>query len=452
MKTSILRKTILKLLKTEHARNIRTLAERVHPADMATALSVMSAENTKQFFDHINDNKIAAKIISAIKDKPTISKAINVLKKERLTEILGIMNPDDCADIIGSLPSKDADAVLKLLKKETASILNNLLKYAPDTSGGIMSTKYILMDKDETVSQAIKELKSKGHTDSYVKIYLKNKKEEVCGSAPISHIMTYPADTILSKIMDNNIVTIDIDVHQSKAISIFNRYRLIEAPVVDSEKRMLGLISADDIAYITEEEISKDVQEISGSLSIKNPIKARSIMTLISLVLMLTSSYIISINISFLDPQIVELLSSFPVLVILPALIAFQASSSTSRDFDIGLLEITDIMEIVKLEFKIGAIFGLLCSAIFGTILFFYTEGNIKDHLVVTIVMLANIVIGSIVGGSIPFIFRKKSKSYLPVSAPIIIGISVIIASAVYISLSKYLLSVDIIPNSWNLF
>lgn len=452
MKTSILRKTILKLLKTEHARNIRTLAERVHPADMAAALTIMETEHIKQFFDHVNDNKVAAKIISVIKDKPAISKTINVLRKERLTEILGIMNPDDSADIIGSLPSRDSEAVLKLLKKETASILNNLLKYPPHTSGGIMSTKYLLLDKDDTINQAIKELKSKGHTDTYIKIYIKNKKDEVCGAVPVSHIMSYPADTILSKIMDDNIVTIGIDVHQSDAISTFNRYRLIEAPVVDSEKKMLGLISADDITHITEEEISKDVQEISGSFPIKSPVKARAAMMLASLVLLTTASYIISTHISFLDPQILELLCVFPVVVILPAMLAFQSSSSTSRDFDIGLIEIADIMEIIKLELKIGLIFGLICSALLGTALLFYTQGSIKDHLVIAIAAFTNIVLGTMTGGIIPFMFRKKSRSYLLVSAPIVIGISIIISTAVYISLSKYLLSVNIIPNSWNIF
>ena len=142
----------------------------------------------------------------------------------------------------------------------------------------------------------------------------------------------------------------------------------------------------------------------------------------------------------------------FPLLIILPAILAFQASSSTSRDFDIGLLETSDLFSIIKMEFKIGLVMGLFFPAVLGIALFLYFGGPIKDHVVVSICFFANIITSCISGGIIPFIFRKKSHSYLAVSAPVVISISAIISASIYLALSIYLLSVDIIPNSWKIF
>jgi len=452
MKTSILQKTILKLLKTGHARNIHTLADRVHPADMAATLEVLDPESIKLLFDQISDNKIVARIIATIKDKETASKTFGVLKRERICEILNLINPDDSADLVGFLPSKDASAILKLLKKETSIVLNGLLKYAPNTAGGIMNTKYIILDKKDAVIDAVRELKANGHTGPYINIYIKNQKQELCGIIPVSNLFSYPSDTPLSKIMDDNPVLVKVNLHQSKVINIFNRYGIIETAVVDKDKKMLGIITSDDIATRTEKEASKDVQEISGSLSVKNPLKARFLMATISFILISISSYVILNNLRFLNTQLIELLCVFPLLIILPALLAFQSSSSTSRDFDIGLLETSSFFSIIKLEFKIGLAMGLFFSAMLGTVLFLYFGNTIKDHAVIVVCFFVNIVASCIFGGIIPFIFRKKNHSYIAVSAPVIISISAIISASIYLALSIYLLSIDIIPNSWKIF
>lgn len=453
VKTSILRKTILKLLKTGHARNVHTLADRTHPADIASALSVLDQASIKQLFDHITDNKTAAKIIAAIKDKSTVSKTVAVIKKERLSEMLNLINPNDCADLIGFLPMREAEALLKLSKKETASVLHSLLKYAPNTSGGIMNTRYISLEKDSTISDAIKELKTKGHSGTHIiNLYVKDQKQCFCGVVPVSSIFAYPADTTMARIMDENIIPIEADLHQNKVITIFNRYKLLETAVVDKDKKIIGVITSDDVSAIIEEEIGKDIQEISGSLTLRGPLRSRSLMAFISLMLITVSSYIILKNVNFLDPQIIELLSVFPLLIVYPAILAFQASSSTSRDFDIGLLEPSDLFAIAKVELKVGFVIGLFSSALLGTALFFYFGPAIKDHATIAVCFMANIIAGCMTGGLIPFIFRKKSSSYLPVSAPIVISLSVIVSCAIYLALSLYLLSVDIIPSSWKIF
>ena len=452
VKTAILSKTILKLLKTGHARNIHTLADRAHPSDMASTLSILDPESIKKLFDNITDNKTAAKIIASIKDKGTIAKTFAILKRERVSEILSLINPDDGADLIGSLPSREAEALLKLVKKDTASIVRGLLKYPADTAGGIMNTKYILLEKTDTVGDAIRELKIKGHNGSYINIYIKDTKQGLCGFLPVSSLFSYSTDTPLSKTMNSNIVPIDLAMRRNSIITTFNRYKIMETAVIDKDNNVVGIITSDDISAIIEEETSKDVQEISGSIATKNPLKARLPISMISFILVSIASYIAIDHISFLDSQVVELLSIFPLMVILPAILAFQASSSTSRDFDIGLLDTSDFYAIIKIEMKIGIFFGLLLSSIIAAALYFYFGPNIKDHVVISLCFFTNIVFACLFGGLFPFIFRKKSSSYLIVSAPIIIGTCVIITTSIYLALSKYLLSLDIIPNTWKIF
>ncbi len=452
MKTPILRKTIIKLLKTGHARNIKTLAERVHPADMANSLASLDQENIKQLFDHISDNKTIAKILSKMDDRRTASKALHVIKKERLAEIFSFINPDDSADIIGYLSSKDAQALLKLINKDTSSTLNELLKYPHNSSGGIMSTKFLIIDKESTVGSAIKELKNKGHNGSFLNIYIKNNKDEVCACVPISSIFSFPSDTPISKLMDEQITTIPINVHQSKVISIFNRYSLFEAPVVDKDGKMLGIITADNVSKIVEQEVSKDLLEISGSLPIKSTTWSRIPMLCVSFLLLLLSSYLIYNKLYFIDQPLLELLSFAPILVIFPSLMSVQSSISTSRDFDIGLIDLGDILGIIKLELKISILFGLAFCLLLFSGLSFYIPGTEKTHLILSIILFLNMVIASTLGGIFPFILRRKSSSYLPVSAQVIIPITTLICLISYMLISKYLLSINIIPDTWKIF
>jgi len=129
-----------------------------------------------------------------------------------------------------------------------------------------------------------------------------------------------------------------------------------------------------------------------------------------------------------------------------------QSSISTSRDFDIGLIDLGDILGIIKLELKISILFGLAFCLLLFSGLSFYIPGTEKTHLILSIILFLNMVIASTLGGIFPFILRRKSSSYLPVSAQVIIPITTLICLISYMLISKYLLSINIIPDTWKIF
>ena len=452
MKVAILRKTIIKLLKEGHARNIRTLIDRIHPADVAKVLEVLESTHIKILFDNVANNKTVAKIVSEIRDKETTRKTLSVLRKERLSEVLKLINPDDSADILGFLPVKEANAILKLVKEETASELNRLLEYASNTAGGIMNTRYVALSDESTVIDDIKELRGKGLFGTHTNIYIVSKDNELLGIVPILDIFSHPPNTQMSSIVVEHPISIDVNVHQNNVVATFNRYHILEAPVIDKDKKIVGIITADDVGTIMEQELGKDLQALSGSIPTKNPIKARAPIIIMAAMLLAVPSYIMMHYIDVLETAITSFFFLLPIITILPAVAGFQASSSTCHDIDIGLVEEKDVLSLLKLELKTGLILGAMITVMFMLALYMLTDLQIKELAIATLVMFCNILVCNISGAIMPIILRRKNSSYILTSAPIITGLCVIMSTAIYFALFFYLSNMNIVPDAWNIF
>jgi magnesium transporter len=224
----------------------------LHPADIANMIEDLSHKERAMVFKSL-DNEKAAETLE--ESEPEIQKSVvRHLKKEKIAKILESMAPDEAVDLLLMFSPTKIDEFLCLMESNKAQVIKNILKYDSDVAGGIMGTEYVSVPKDYTTDQTIQMVRDKGNIIEHIHtLYAVDPDHHLVGVLSMKDLVLNKADEKVENIMRKKVIYVYTDASVMQIQQLFRKYNLLSLPVVNHEKKLVGIITHDDIYDIVME-------------------------------------------------------------------------------------------------------------------------------------------------------------------------------------------------------
>jgi CBS domain-containing protein len=218
---------------------------RLHPADIADIVEQLSPQEGAEVIEGL-DTESAADVMAEAETETQVA-IMSHLDPETQADILEEMEPDEAADVLEALPDKLSDALLEQMEPEDAEDVKELMAYDQDTAGGLMTTELVAISADLTCAQTIdrlRDLAPKAETIYYV--YVVDSEERLVGVLSLRDLIIAPPETVVSDIIVRNVIHVYVEDHADQVAQIVGRYNLLAVPVVSDDEKLLGIITVDD--------------------------------------------------------------------------------------------------------------------------------------------------------------------------------------------------------------
>ncbi|MEQ1883592.1 MAG: CBS domain-containing protein [Bryobacteraceae bacterium] len=225
------------------------LLEHMHPADLADIVEELSPEDREAIFENI-DSEVAADALSEV-DPDIQASILESLETETAADIIEEMAPDEAADVLAELEEETSEEILEEMESEPKHDVEELLEFDEDTAGGLMNTEYIALPEEATVADAMAALKASEHlVETLNTLFLIDADEHLKGTVPIGRLFLHEGSTPLVELVADTQIEVHVDERQDRVTELFDKYNLLALPVVDEDKKLAGVITADDIISV----------------------------------------------------------------------------------------------------------------------------------------------------------------------------------------------------------
>ena len=217
----------------------------LHPADLAEIISDLSRGESSKLLETL-DVKTLADALEEVEPDFQAS-LLGQMTDDKAADVLEEMAPDEAADLLAELPDDRSQQLLELMQDEDAEDVRKLLTYPEDRAGGIMTTEFIAVPPSLTAEQAIAVLRQTAHeAETVFYVYVTDEEERLVGVFSLRELIVTDPQTLVSQFMHKRIVSVNVLDMQSDIAQLVSKYNLLAVPVVDDQRRLLGIVTADD--------------------------------------------------------------------------------------------------------------------------------------------------------------------------------------------------------------
>ncbi|MBA2393942.1 MAG: magnesium transporter [Ktedonobacteraceae bacterium] len=235
----------------------------LRPADIADILEQLDVEDAGAVLDRL-DAETAADALNEVQ-YPLQSELLSELDPERASDLLEMLPPDDAADILAEMLSADAERLLNLMPTEQARSIRELLRYAGETAGGIMTNEVLALTENATVEDALTYLRQHSeHLEMVYYLYILDEERHLVGVVSLRQLVTAEPLAHMHDLMDQDVIKVHSDTDQEEVARVISKYDLLGIPVVDADNHLVGLVTVDDVIDVIHEEQAEDFSEIAG--------------------------------------------------------------------------------------------------------------------------------------------------------------------------------------------
>lgn len=415
--------------------------KKLHPADIADILRNLESEKRKLFFDSLKP-EIGAKVFAEL-DPASETELLKELESPQLSKILDAMSPDDATDVIADLSQEKQDKVLQLMDAEESADVKELLKYPEESAGGIMTTDFLALRENVTAVEAINFLRKYAQPPSSF-IYTVDGEKKLKGVLPIGSLIIAPPEKALKAIMDEEVISVPVDLDQENVAQIVAKYNLTVIPVVDKTNKLLGVITADDVIDVIKEEAEEDIYRMAGTdeqelgNSVFRIARGRLLWLVITLFGGLFACAILR-SFRLTLERIVALVFFIPVMMSMAGNVGIQTSTVVVRGLATTGINFSKGWKVLSKEIKIALLIGSMCGLVGGIIAFLLGGEGLKLSIVVAMSMFIAIMVAVFTGAVAPFIFRRFKIDPAFASGPIVTTVNDITALSIYFILASIL-------------
>ncbi len=392
----------------------RELKAGVHPGDLLEKIEDIELERKVRLMEHLPVEE-AALIFEEMEDFEQ-AELIPLMDREWAKAILTGMASDDAADLFGKLSPEETRDLLLYIGEEEPADFGNLLKYPEESAGGIMTTEFISLPADIPVEEAIgrlREIAPEAETIYYV--YVVDQEGHLIGVLSLRDLIAATDGTVLKSIMRRNVISVNAALDQEEVARIVSKYDLLAVPVVDDSKRLLGIITVDDVIDVMEQEATEDIYRLAGAgevvgmelteAPVSKVVRLRLPWLLISMFGGFISGSVIGGYESTLE-AIVILAVFIPVIMDMGGNVGTQSSTIFVRGLATGEIESAEVWTYFFREIRIGLVLGLICGVMISIAAYFW-KGNPYLGIVVGISMLATVSVAALIGTLVPLLCSK---------------------------------------------
>ncbi|MCM8795727.1 MAG: magnesium transporter [Candidatus Omnitrophica bacterium] len=429
--------------------SLKALLRSINSVDLAEGWRHLDATEKIIVFKLLGTRK-AVEVFENLR-LPEQTYILDNLDNTQVAEIINEMAADERADLFKELPARIFKKFFVLVNKEKAQETRKLMVYPEGTAGSLMTTEFVELKKDMTARQAIlciqENLRSEYHENIY-SVFVTDESHNLIGSVDLQELLKAPPDILVRDIMESSeMIKIDVHADTKEVANWFKRYDLLDAPVVDKDNRLLGVITVDDIMELMERQTTKEIYEIGKMAAQGGEIISYARATVKELVRRRVGWLILLLAFDFLTgtvlksfehslSSVVALAFFIPMLLDTGGNAGAQTSITIIRGLATGDVNFKNVWRVIKLELisalSIGLIIGIVA---FARALFLQ-----KDFLLSIVVGMSMTFIGILgisTGIALPLLSKKIGLDPAVLAGPITTSIVDVLGLIIYFKIAQ---------------
>lgn len=430
---------------------IRTEIIEVNEADIAAMLEELelpAAELIKVF--RMLPKAIAADVFSFLPIEME-QMIITSLTDREAANIIDNLYADDAADLMEEMPANVVKRLLAQTTPETRRDINHLLQYPEDSAGSVMTVEFVDLKEDYTVDQAIERIRRVGIDKETINTcYVTNQHRKIRGTISLRMLLLSRPSAKIGDLMEENVITVSTKMDQEEVAKLFQKYDFDAMPVVDSENRLVGIITVDDVMDIIEQEATEDIEKMAAiTPTDKSYMKTSVFETCKSripwlLFLMLSSTFTSKIITSY-----EEALSAYTVLTAyIPMFMGTggnaggQTSVTIIRSISLGEVEFKDIFRILWKEIRVAVVCGIILSVTNFAKLMLLDHVTLLVAFVMCLTLVVTVIVAKIVGCILPLLAKQIGLDPAVMANPFITTIVDAVSLLIYFQIATRMLGI----------
>ena len=418
----------------------------LHPSDAAELLSNLPEQSRSDLFLL---ETIELKADTIVELNNTLQKDIlNKLPADAIVNILNELESDNVLKIVSNLNKEKKLAVYEKIPLKEKQLIEEVLNiYPEDSAARLMQTEYCAVSPNWTVGETIDYLReNEDLPKEFLQIFIVDNFGKLIGSVPSSRVLRNPRNIKMDNIMDRRPVLINGDLDKEEVGNLFEQYNLVSAGVIDRNKKLIGMITADDILTVVKEEGEEDVLKLAGVQDEEvtdnafKITKKRFIWLLINLFTAVIASRVIGLFDGNIE-KVVALAVLMPIVASMGGNAATQTLAVTIRLLATKELTTDNLFKIINKEFCIGFLNGLFFSIISALFVFFWFY-DFKLSILIGISMIINMIFAGLSGIIIPVMLEKYKIDPAIASTVFVTTITDVIGFLSFLGLASFVLGI----------
>lgn len=449
-----LRDTLLKLLDEKRYYSLRDLFNTMNPADIATVFEDIDEARLPLLF-RLLPKKLAAETF--VEMEPELQELlIRGFSDSELKEVIDELYVDDAVDIVEEMPANVVQRILTQAEPEMRKQINEILRYPENSAGSIMTTEYVSLRPNMTVEEAILRIRRTGIDKETIYTCYVTRGHKLIGLVTVKDLLLCEDDeATIESIMQEHVISVNTLDDQEQVAQMFSKYNFLALPVVDTENRLVGIITFDDAMDVMEDETTEDMEKMAAMLPSEHPYMRSSPFEIWKnripwLLLLMVSATLTGLVITKFEDAlgILPCLTAFiPMLMDTGGNAGSQACVSIIRGISLNEIEFGDLFHVVWKEIRVAVLCGVcLAAACFGKIMLVdhlllqNTSVTTTVALVVCISMAMTVFMAKVVGSVLPLLAKKIGLDPAVMASPLITTIVDFLSLMAYFSVAVALL------------
>ncbi len=452
--TCTMERTIALLLEEKKYMTLRDILVTMNPSDVAALFEALPEDRLPLLFRLLPKEQAAETFVEMEPEAQQL--LIHGFSDTELKEVVDELYVDDAVDLIEEMPANVVKRILSQADPEMRQSINEILRYAEDSAGSIMTTEYISLRPTMHVDEAITRIRRTGVDKETIYTCYVTRDRKLIGIVTVKDLLLCEDDnTVIADIMITNVIHVKTWDDKEQVAQMLSKYNFLALPVLDSEERMVGIVTFDDAMDVIEEEATEDIKKMAAIIpSEKSYMRMQPVEIFKKrvpwLTLLMISSTFTGFIISYFENQLYAMicLSSFiPMLMGSAGNAGSQTSVTIIRGLSLNEIKFSDLAKVIWKEIRVAVLCGLvLAAACFAKVmlvdcLLLQTDGvNWIVALVVCLALAVTVLASKIVGCVLPMLADKLGFDPALMASPLITTVVDALSLLVYFNIARAIL------------
>jgi len=447
-------KTLLRLLDAKRYQSLRDILSTMNPSDVAEILCELDERRLPLVF-RLLPKELAADAFPEMEPEQQ-ELLIRGFSDSELKEVLDEMFVDDAVDMVEEMPANVVRRILDQADPDMRKQINEILRYPEDSAGSIMTTEYVSLRPSMTVEEAILRIRRTGLDKETIYTCYVTKDRRLIGMVTVKDLLLCSDDeTRICDIMEENVISVGTHDDQEEVAQMFTKYNFLALPVVDTELRMVGIITFDDAMDVLEEEATEDMEVMAAMLPSDKPYAREGVMDLVKrripwlLILMLSSTFtgLIITHFEGALAACAALTAFIPMLMGTGGNSGSQASVAVIRALSLDEVEFKDLPWIIWKEIRVSVLCGAglaVCNfakmLLVDRMLMQNPDITVMVALVVSVTIIFVVLLAKSIGCILPVAAKKIGLDPAVMASPMITTIVDALSLLAYFAVANAIL------------
>ncbi|MDH4058646.1 MAG: magnesium transporter [Cyclobacteriaceae bacterium] len=421
---------LVDLLEVNQPDQVKEYLESMKTEDIVRSISRLGREKQLRLLTLLSPED-AADLLEEIPDYHAAD-IMEDMDVEKAAAIFNELDSDDRADLFSEMEEEEAAAILSQMEPEEAESVRRLIKYDPETAGGMMITEFLSFDEHFTVGHVVHQLRE--HAEEYEDYNLQylyvTSKGRLKGVLQMRDLLLSTSDTRLNKIVHRDVISVKDTEPLRELISFFHDYNFFGVPVVDLNGALLGVVLRRRVMEAETEYANIELLETQGIVGGEElrtmPVLLRSRRRLswltVNILLNVMAASVIALHQDTLS-SVIALAVFLPIISDMSGCSGNQAVAVSLRELSLGVIRPFEVVRVWLQEVSVGAINGLVLGLLIGAVAFLW-KGSILLSLIVGGALMFNTIVAVSIGGTVPLVLRKFGADPALASGPILTTIT----------------------------